>query len=355
MRIGIYDPYLDDLGGGEKYMISIAFCLSKKHEVSIFWDNELDLNKLKKRFLFDLSRIKVAKNIFSSKVSLLNRLLATRNYDVIVILSDGSIPFVLSRKLFVHIQQPLIIPTSSIKTKIKLSRVTGLFYNSKYTQSFIDKTINVKSSIIYPPVKLFPEDIKKENVILHVGRFRVKNVEVGDYKKQSVMIEEFKKMVGNGLKNWRFVLAVSVQDKDKEAFEVLQKSAKDFPIDFFINKNNKELWGLYNIAKIYWHASGYGEDLKKHPEYAEHFGISIVEAMGGGSVPVVINAGGQKEIIEDKVNGFLWNSLEELKRKTLKLINNEKLLEKMSREARERAEFFAGDRFCKTILELIEQ
>ena len=36
MKIGIFDPYLDDLGGGEKYMMKIAQCLGKNHDVSIF-------------------------------------------------------------------------------------------------------------------------------------------------------------------------------------------------------------------------------------------------------------------------------------------------------------------------------
>ena len=40
MKIGIFDPYLGTLSGGEKYMLSIASCLSKEHEVYVFWDQE---------------------------------------------------------------------------------------------------------------------------------------------------------------------------------------------------------------------------------------------------------------------------------------------------------------------------
>ena len=42
MRIGIYDPYLDTLSGGEKYMLSAASCLAKEHKVFIFWDKDKD-------------------------------------------------------------------------------------------------------------------------------------------------------------------------------------------------------------------------------------------------------------------------------------------------------------------------
>lgn len=355
MRIGIFDPYLDDLGGGEKYMLKIALCLAKRHKVDVFWDREEDLKKLQERFLLDLSLIKRVKNIFAKEVNFLKRLTQSSKYDVIIFLSDGSIPFVLSRKLFVHIQQPLsTFPLDSIKNKIKLSRVNAFFFNSNFTKSFINLPNNKKTVVIYPPIELFPKEVKKENIILHVGRFRVKNVNIGDYKKQDLMIEEFKKMVQKGLSNWRFVLAVSVLEKDKETFEGLKKKANGFPVEFLINNDNKKLWDIYNRSKIYWHATGFGEDLQKYPEYAEHFGISTVEAMGAGAVPVVINAGGQKEIVIDSENGFLWNTLEEFQEKTLELIKDEKLLETMSKNAKERAESFAGDRFCKEVLNLVE-
>lgn len=356
MKIGIYDPYLDDLGGGEKYMITFAACLSKMHQVTIFWDKKEDIKRLEQRFLIDLSSINIEKNIFLPKIGFFQRLATTKKFDVIIILTDGSIPLVLSKKLFIHIQQPLEnINVDSVKSRFKLSRINGFFCNSNYTKSFIDKTFKITTFVIYPPIELHPKNVKKENIILHVGRFRVKNVGIGDYKKQDMMIEEFKKMVKKGLNNWHFVLAASVNKEDEEQFKKLQEKAKGFPIEFIINRNNKELWDIYNRAKIYWHASGFGEDLEKNPEYAEHFGISTVEAMGAGAVPVVINAGGQKEIVTDGKNGFLWNTLEELKTKTLELIKNDQLLERMSKEAKNRAEFFTGERFCKEVYDLIEK
>jgi len=354
VRIGIYDPYLDDLGGGEKYMIAIGICLAKDHRVTVFWDNKEDLEKLKERFLLDLSSINLAKNIFSSKFGFLKRILETRKYDAIIVLSDGSIPFSLSKKLFIHIQQPLgEFPINSFKSRIKLSRINAFFCNSQFTKSFIDKGYNVKSLVIYPPVEIFRKEVKKENIILHVGRFRVKNVKTEDYKKQSFMIEMFKRMVKNGLKNWSFVLAVSVSEKDREIFNALPEKTEGFPIKFLINHDNRKLWDIYNRSKIYWHASGFGEDLTKNPEYAEHFGISTVEAMGAGCVPVVINAGGQKEIVENGENGFLWDTEEELINRTFELVRNSKLREKLSYAAQERAKVFAGDRFCREIKEMI--
>ena len=348
MKIGIFDPYLDDIGGGERYMMSIAEYLSIKHQVVIFWDRKSDIEEVQERFSLNLSRCEVKKNIFSKSYGFLKRILETWRYDAIIFLSDGSIPFVLSKRLYLHIQQPLSnMDDESFKFKFKLSRVSKIFFNSEYSKSFVDPSIAERGVVLYPSVPLNPKKVKKENIILHVGRFRVRNVGATDYKKQDVMIAVFKKMVDRGFKDWKFILAVGIHDEDKEEFNKIQESATGYPIEFLENINNKKLWEVYSKAKLYWHASGYGEDLKKHPEYAEHFGISTVEAMGGGAVPVVINAGGQKEIVQNGKNGFLWNTIDELMNEANILVKNNRLWEKMSSEAATRAKIFSKERFCK--------
>ncbi len=354
MRIGIYDPYLDDMGGGEKYMLSIAACLAEKNNVDIFWDKPSDLEIVLRRFSIDLTNVKLVPNIFAKNVFLSKRLLESKKYDAIIYLSDGSIPVLLSKKLFIHIQQPFPALHPSIKSRIKLSRVDKVFCNSYFTKSFIDHELGVESIVIYPPVQLHPKKIEKENIILHVGRFRVTNINNTDYKKQQVMIDTFKK-ISKKIPKWKLVIASGVKEEDFDEFDQMKSSAKDYPIEFLVNKSNSELWETYSAAKIYWHASGYGENLQKHPEAAEHFGISTVEAMGAGAVPVVINAGGQKEIIEDGLSGFLWDTLGDLEDKTIMLANDSDILEKMANEAKIRAKDFAGERFCEEISKLISE
>lgn len=355
VRIGIYDPYLDDIGGGEKYMLKIAECLSSDNDVTVFWNNKEDVDKAIHRFGLNLSSVKISANIFSPKVSFLKKLSETKKYDALIILSDGSIPFLLSKKTFLHVQRPIENIGGGLKNKFKLSRISKIFCNSYYTKSFVDKELKSNAIVVYPPVDLKPKKVKKENIILHVGRFRVvdKTVGVRDYKKQGIMIEAFKKL-SNKIKGWRFVMAVGVREEDENDFSELLDKAKSAPIEFAVNKSNDELWEYYSKAKIYWHASGFSEDLEKNPEAAEHFGISTVEAMGAGAVPVVINAGGQKEIVEDNISGFLWNSIEEMEEKTLLLSKENVILEKMSKEAVARAKNFAGERFGDDVKRLIE-
>lgn len=356
MKIGIYDPYLDDLGGGEKYMMTIAECLSKNHTVTVFWDDASVKEGLKQRFSFNFDSVRFEKNIFSNTTSTIQRLLWSRSYDCIIVLSDGSIPFLLSKKTFLHVQQPLPKAKKTIVNSLKMKRINGIFCNSEFTKRYVDKSLGCDSKILYPPIVLKPKNVKKENVILHVGRFRVqKNSDsISDYKKQFVMVSAFVELVKKGkLNGWKFILCVSVRSEDRNAFEQLKNMAKGFPVEFAINKSNDELWEYYSISKIYWHASGFGEDINKFPERAEHFGISTVEAMGAGAVPIVINSGGQKEIIKHEENGFLWNTIEELGAYTLEVASDEEKRKNISREAKKRASFFESGNFCRSLFEIL--
>lgn len=354
MRIGIYDPYLDDLGGGEKYMMTLAQCLSEENIVTVFWNNPEDLKKVAKRFSIDISKIKLKKNIFSSSYPFPKRWLESLSYDAIIILSDGSIPLVFSKKLFIHLQQPFPKIKMSLKAILKKIRVNSFFCNSFFTKSFVDKEFGINTKVIYPPVDVKIKEYRKENVILHVGRFRTVNLESQDYKKQGVMIDVFRKMVDNGMKDWKFILAVGLQERDRSRFNKLKKKSEGYPIEFLINLNNDDLGKIYSKSRIYWHASGYGENLDKNPELAEHFGISTVEAMMSGAVPVVINAGGQREIVENGKNGYLWDTLDDLETRTNSLIKNEELWNKISNDAIERAKVFSAEKFCNDLRNMIK-
>ena len=359
MKIGIFDPYLDTLGGGEKYMLTIAKSLSKTHDVSIFWDT--DIESIKKlaldRFGFDLSSVLFVRNIFSPRISILQRVQIAMKYDRIIYLSDGSLPIVGKKNLIIHFQFPVEwIEGRALFTQWKLKQSRTIICNSQFTKKYIDKTFGITSQVLYPPVSILPKnsrEIKKENIILHVGRFGISR-EGANYKKQDVLIDMFKEMIKKGTKGWQFMIVISIGENDQEKFAILQKRAEGFPITFLVNQPNNILWDMYRKAKIYWHASGFGEDLEKHPEKAEHFGIATAEAMSQGVVPIVIHAGGQPEIVQDEKTGFLWESKERCISQTTKLIKNNKLWEELSLQAKRSVVRFSEERFCAELNTLVK-
>lgn len=357
MKIGIYDPYLDTLGGGEKYMVSAAACLSKKHEVSVFWDDEAILTKLHERFLIDISSLHVEPNIFSPSVSTLERVKKSRQYDRIFFLSDGSIPFLFCKKLYLHFQFPVVWLHPSLLTKIKLARASGIICNSYFTKQYIDKKFGIKSLVIYPPSTGEYNDLKnfqKEKIILSVGRFNLLS-DGSTFKKQEVMISLFGDLVKKyRLQDWELLLVISAREEEIPLIQKLKDKINDFSVKICINASAEKLQEYYAKASIYWHAAGFGENIKNHPEMAEHFGIATVQAMERGAVPVVIHAGGQGEIVQDGENGFLWKTKEECIKKTAKVIVDKKLWNQLSRSAQKRAADFSVQSFCEKINSLFK-
>lgn len=348
MKIGIYDPYLNTLGGGENYMLTIASCLAKQHAVSVIWHNKNILQDAQQRFNIDLSSVSATPNIFVKKMSPLEKFAKTKEYDVMFFLSDGSVPLLFAKKNFLIMQHPLPWVSNNILTKLKLSKVKKIIVYSEFVKSYIDRTFNTNSVVLPPAVEQIAYDPrKKENTILSVGRF----TEGMNAKKQAEMIEAFKHMYDNGFTGWELVLLGSSLKENAEFILSLKKSAAGYPIKIHADVSREFLVAYYQKAKIYWHAAGVGENLDEHPERSEHFGITTVEAMSAGAVPVVIDAGGQTEIVAK--SGILWKTLDELQEKTKKLAHDKSRLQELSQKARERAEDFSIEKFQQRLVALL--
>jgi glycosyltransferase involved in cell wall biosynthesis len=118
-------------------------------------------------------------------------------------------------------------------------------------------------------------------------------------------------------------------------------------ISFVENPDRKTIEEYYCRSRIFWHAKGFSTDEEKNPYALEHFGLTTVEAMSAGCVPVVINKGGQKEIVEEGINGFLWDNPEQLIEKTVFLIENSDQYASMSKAAKESVQRYSLDEFTK--------
>ena len=90
-----------------------------------------------------------------------------------------------------------------------------------------------------------------------------------------------------------------------------------------------------------------------HPEKFEHFGITTVEAMSAGCIPVVIDRGGQKEIVEDGINGFLFSSPGELKSRTLDIIRGSVDQASLRDKAVAGSRKFSNERFSRDLLSIV--
>lgn len=337
MHIGFYNPYLNSLSGGERYTLALASHWSKDHDVDVFWDDPAILSKAQERLHLDLTKVRVVPNIFATG-NLLMKLFVSRTYDLIFFLSDGSVPTSLSKHNILHFQAPF--PNVSAPGW-KLARYDAIVCNSNFTKNNLDKALHDKAIIIYPPVVTDVSiPTKKEKIILTVGRFHPS-------KKQNVLIDAFRNITGN----WRLVCAGGLLPADEKYFEKLKQSSEDYPVTLLPNCSFDELELYYGKSSIYWHAAGFGE---QDPVLQEHFGISTVEAMAHGCIPVVYNGGGLVEIVTEGKDGYLWKTEDELLDKTLLLLlGNEPLTQKIRQFSEKRSHDFDTSKFFQAFDNLL--
>lgn len=97
----VYDPYLDTLGGGERFTLTFALALvAAGYRVEVAWGDQDELIRAKKRYGLDFSGIRINTKSFTiiKSGNLINRLFLTSHYSLTFWLSDGSIPFLASSK-----------------------------------------------------------------------------------------------------------------------------------------------------------------------------------------------------------------------------------------------------------------
>jgi glycosyltransferase involved in cell wall biosynthesis len=223
---------------------------------------------------------------------------------------------------------------------------------SEFTREWIQRYWGRDSRIFHPPVDVAAfQPADKRNIILTVGR-----IFAGSHNKKHLpMIEAFKRMTRAGLLGWEFHIVGSVPPEavHQDYLKRIRSAAQGFPIQVHTDLPFEQLQELYGAARIYWHASGYGEDEQRDPIKFEHFGITTVEAMAAGAVPVVIGKAGQLEVVEHDRSGLHWRTLDELIGYTQHLIADKSMWQRLSDGARERSQSFGREAFDRRVEELL--
>jgi glycosyltransferase involved in cell wall biosynthesis len=251
---------------------------------------------------------------------------------------------------------PLFLVTYPLKLKF-LDSYQEIISISHYSQYWIKKLWGKESTILFPPVDT--ENFyskKKEKIILSAGRFFPEHHNKKQLELAQVFIELYRQYPEE-MKGYELILAGGLENKKThlEYVDKIKTISEGFPIKIMTNISWTDLLEIFAKAEIFWHAAGTGEDENKHPEKFEHFGITTVEAMAAGCIPIVINKGGQKEIIKEAENGFMFETFNELKEKTLMVIGNREKLNKIKENAIKDSALFSNEVFEKNLLEIINK
>ncbi len=237
---------------------------------------------------------------------------------------------------------------------------------SQFTQRWVKRLWGLPSDLLYPPVDVerfaaadpgtfasSPAQAAgaRQSSILSVGRFFA-----GQHNKQHLaMIAAFRRLVDGGLHGWelRLVGGLTPGPEHSRYLERVRAAAQGYPIHVEVGLPFADLVDRYRSAAIYWHAAGYGEHEERRPITAEHFGITTVEAMAAGCVPLVVAHGGQVELVTDGTNGCLWRTLDDLCAHTQALIGDPARRAQMAAAAQASARRFDGAHFAGRLAETL--
>lgn len=317
-RIAIYDSFWNTLGGGEYHAGVIAEALQSHGVVDLVSETEFDIPTIERQFHLDLSE---CRRTLVPAVSLHHDPAVTQNYDIFINATFSSDLCNRAEKSAYILYFPYSLDGRREKDLAFLQTYDHFLGCADYVGLWCERRWKVKAETLYPSAQgndaLPGETTRKRKLILNVGRFFWQ----GHNKKQLELVHAFRRLVEEKRihDEWQLVFAGQVEQGNQDYFDTVAAAATGLPVTFRPNIARSDLIDLYSEAAIYWHATGLNERLDLYPDRAEHFGITTVEAMRFGCVPVVINAGGQPEIVQDGVNGFLFADEPELIEKTTKL------------------------------------
>jgi glycosyltransferase involved in cell wall biosynthesis len=241
------------------------------------------------------------------------------------------------------------IPIGAFVTEF-LDTYQSVVANSAYTAHWVEKLWGRTPSVIPPPVRL-RQPGPKQRIILAVGRF-FPNIS-GHSKKQLELVQAFRLACERGLEGWELHLAGGCSNAEREYVETVRRAAVGLPVRFHVNTRGEDLDQLLAAASLFWHGAGLGEDLHRHPDRFEHFGISVVEAMSAGAVPMVYKHGGPAAMIGDAGCGVLYSTIDELAERTVALVRDPDEIDRRSEAAMRRAEEFSFGRFAAQLDDLV--
>ncbi len=324
-------------GGGGVYAWALACALAAEHRVDLYLPAAIPAAELQALFP-DFGPPPTLKQLPAlpgwPRLQELRQAWADRRYDRVIVQTPRVPRFTWNRQA-VHLCEFPFTRTLSGPDRVRLRRYPLTIANSAYTAGWIQRRWQRAAVVLHPPVQPIAPAPAKRPMILAVGRFLAGNRS----KRQLDLVRVFRELCEGGLRGWELHLAGFVQDQAYA--QQTAQAAEGLPVTCHFGVTRDRLENLFREASVFWHAVGVDADPEREPERMEHFGIVTVEAMSAGCVPVVVNHGGQPEIVgRDTSAGFLWNSWAELRAQTARLTADPALCATLAAAARERSARF---------------
>ena len=324
----LFTPYHLVPGGGERYLLTVAAGLARTMNVTLATEHpysRLRLLKLGQDLGVSLHGVAVAT---------VDALAQLGPFDWSVALGNEALPprAALARRNVFICQFPFPTSTDWLGRHVGLmagyervvlySPFVATHYQreaARFGVGSVAVTVVAPSAVLAPPASAGANIAPKRQQIVSVGRFFVG----GHSKRHDFMIEAFKQLharcPGTTL---HLAGSLSAEPRHMAYYEKLVEQAEGLPVQFHVNASQETIAALYADSSIYWHAAGVGVDELAEPHRCEHFGISVVEAMSAGCVPLVFKLGGPASTVQHRVTGYVYASQNQLVDWTAQVLNH---------------------------------
>ena len=213
----------------------------------------------------------------------------------------------------------------------RVSHIDRLLAVSDFTKGIVRKIWGRESTTLYPPcpIQLYKNlHSQKEDLVVTIGR-------VSPGKRMELFLE-----IARRLPTLDFAIIGSIPADGTLYYERLRGTAPD-NVSFVISPLRKAK-DLLSRAKVYVHCA---KD--------EHFGITIVEAMAAGCVPIVHDSGGPREIVSEEV-GYKWALIDQAVTEVSSLVKDDGARGELSKAAIARANLYGPEEFQSGLRKVFE-
>jgi alpha-1,2-mannosyltransferase len=371
LKIGVFHPSLHNFGGGEFVALVVVNTLAKNgYDVQLLTSEKIKQDQVKKMMGEEIASS--VKMIFQPSCThpggsfdlfptVFHSLALKSKCDILVDTYSNCVfpwtdicyvhfPFLNSHdydKVFPYLKQKHVRTLSGLPYLLYAAKIQNyknklIIANSQFTANSIKEFVEIEVKVIYPPVasnslkqsSLNRGDSSREDLVVTVSRFsKDKKLETIPY-----IAKQTEKEV-------RFIIIGLLHDQ--KVYEALIRRVKKLglteKVKIMPNAPKTELEDVLRRAKVYLHTT-----------YQEHFGISIVEAMALGCIPVTHDSGGMIEFVPDR---YRYKNLQDAAMKINSAIHEwtPQAAEDMTRIAQQFSEDNFSKKFIETFSSYVEQ
>ena len=169
--------------------------------------------------------------------------------------------------------------------------------------------------------------------------------------RQDMMIRAFRRLIESGFAaELHLVGSLLPESQHREFFIECKRTAEGLPVHFHVDASRKTLDLIYRDASVYWHGALRGVGTQAY----ETLGISAIEAMSAGAIPLAAIESARVFNLKHRLNGFEFNSEDELVGFTQQIFNEtDGAIELMRSRARSEAMRFSKGSLTDSLRSLL--